>query len=1785
MHTIRLRGARTHNLKQLDLDLEPGSLVVIAGPSGSGKSSLAFGTFYAEGQRCYVESFSAYARQFLERMARPPVDELYPVPATIAVDRQAPVKTSRSTVATMTELVDYAKGLWALGAVLYCEDCGKPVNRDTPEDAVNHILAEYSGTKLQITYPLSVASPEAFIGVRERLLSEGYRRVYVNGETKDLDDVRPSELWPKARKTPIFLHVVGDRTVASPKERARLTEALEAAFTQGQGRAFVHIAEHEVLALSQRLHCAPCDKDYSFASPSLFSFNSPVGACSACRGFGRLMEVDWDKVIPDPRKTLAEGAIRAWSGKSTTWERRLLLKSCETHGVPVHVPYADLSKAHQRWLMEGETGGKMGSWKKWFGLKAWFAWLEGRAYKMHVRVFLARYRKYATCPSCQGTRFKPEALRWRLGDKTIADFYRLSVKEAVDFLSTLPCTDKPSRLLIDECTMRLKTMVNVGLPYLTLDRSLRTLSGGEAQRVALTSALSAQLNGAMFVLDEPTVGLHPHNVKELMGEVRRLAQGDNIALVVEHDEDVVRSADRALELGPQGGSEGGQLVFDGAPAELYRARTATGEMLRTTHTPGKSIRQAKEWITLHGASGHNLQNVTVRIPVGLFTCVTGVSGSGKTSLILETLFPAVAQRRGKWPATPPLPHAKLTLPASVQDAVCVDQSPLGRTSRGNPATYLKAWDVIRQRFAGQPLAKERGYGPGFFSFNVPGGRCETCKGEGAETIEMQFLADVSFSCPDCQGKRFVGPVLDVIVNGKTIADVLQMTIHEVLAHFDHRELVRRLGPLRDIGLGYMTLGQPLNTLSGGEAQRLKLAAALVSIDHHALIVLDEPTAGLHAQDIKPLFKALDALVQHGNTVIVVEHDMRVAAQSDHVIDLGPEAGEAGGKIVAEGRPHEVARTGTLTAKFLKRALSSSQAPKPGKPLSKKTKSGIQGIGVEEAREHNLKNLTLEVPREKLVVVSGPSGSGKSTLAFDVIYAEGQRRYMETLSPYVRQYLPQLPRPDVHQVRGIPPTVALEQRTTRGGVNSTVGTITEAAHYLRLLYARLGVLHCIQCRVPITPNHPEALTRDIRKLAGLKQQLTVFAPAVRGRKGIHRELLARAQADGIQHARIDGELVKITSGMKLERYKEHDIDLQLAQLSANHKDLEAVLRRGLKWGEGVVEVEAGKQRWLLSSKYACPQCGQGYAELDPRFFSFNTRQGACPQCEGKGVIEVQRGKGRNAVVETRPCEACQGTRLSPLARAVTLDGRPITELLGCSVQGLRRLLPEITLPSRHAVLGKPLMKELDTRLAFLEQVGVGYLGLDRSAHTLSGGETQRVRLAAQLGSGLTGVLYVLDEPTIGLHPRDTQRLITALEQLVGKGCSVLVVEHDAEVIRAADHLIDIGPCGGQQGGHLVAQGDPSHVLKRGKSVTGTALAIPSRLSTHARSVADASWLTLSGANEHNLKNVELNVPLGRLVVVTGVSGSGKSTLIRHVLLSSVRHALGLQTNAVARYQALKGVNALRRAVEIDQSPIGRTPRSVPATYIGVWDIVRNLLAGLPEARARGYNASRFSFNTTAGRCSSCEGQGALCVEMAFLPDVMVPCESCKGQRFSPETLEVRWQGLNAGDILDLDVSQAAALFSVVPKIAQPLKLLDTLGLGYLKLGQPSNTLSGGEAQRLKLVAELGTRQSGGCLYVMDEPTTGLHRDDVMKLIGLLERLVERGDTVVVIEHHTDVMLAADYLIDLGPEGGDEGGRIVFEGTPKDLLTHPSSHTAHVLRAELGHSKPKRRSTSSRTAPIN
>jgi excinuclease ABC subunit A len=1770
MKTI-LEGARTHNLQGVDVALSPGQIVAVTGVSGAGKSSLALDTLYAEGQRRFVESFSPYARQFLERLERPPMKRLEPVPAGIAVDRRAPVKSSRSTVATMADIEPYLAALFLREAVPVCPEHELPGVELTVELASERVAVVADEARAVVSYAVALKGREQYLEVREQLARDGYRRLFIAGETLDIDAVKPSVAAKQE-----LLHVVVDR-LGNGKERQRLAAAVESAWQRGAGVLHVHVGEKR-LVLRQGLSCPECAKPLEAARAGLFSYESPVGACPTCRGFGRTLGVDLSKVIPDPSRSIDDGVVRPWRGNSTKWERAELKKLCARHGVPTQQPFASLTAAQRKLVLEGD-----GSWHKGLfpGVLGWFKWLETKTYKMHVRVLLARYRSYDECATCGGRRLNPTALSYRVGGLSIADYHALEIGEARARVDALRTSTAQGDLARRELASRLAYLDRVGLGYLTLDRQARTLSGGEAQRVTLTAALGTSLHNALFVLDEPSVGLHPSDVAPLAQMVRELGERNNIVLVVEHDPALIAAADRVLELGPGAGADGGRIVFDGTPAAAAKAGTATSRALGGVARPAEPPRTPSGFLKLRGARANNLRGVDVDVPLGVLCAVTGPSGSGKSTLTVDVLYRALARHFGDFDEELPGAHASLSGQEQLQRVALVDQSPLGRTSRGNPATYTKAWDSIRALYGKQPTAVARGLTPSHFSFNVEGGRCDACSGEGFETVEMQFLADVRLLCPVCRGLRFKPEVLAIERGGVSIADVLEMTVQRALDTFRAEPAISRaLGPLALLGLGYLRLGQPLTTLSGGEAQRLKLARALTEELRGTLLILDEPSAGLHVDEVKQVLHAFDAIITSGGSVLVVEHDLDVVGSADYVLDLGPGAGARGGQLLAVGPPRGLSNPDSKTAA----ALSGYFAQKPKKqgltPVQRSRAepggSSPHQLSVVRAREHNLKDVSVEIPHGKLTVVTGPSGSGKSSLAFDVVFAEGQRRFLETLTPYARQFLPTMPRPDVDRVSGVPPAIALEQRTTRAGAKSTVATVTEVAHYLRLLFAKLSVLYCPDHDQPISRTTPDAVFAHLLR-GGAGQAL--LAPVVQARKGTYLDVFTGAEKAGIEQAYADGMLVQTGDPPRLAKTKEHTIDLVVVPKIDPKRLAREDFERALRLGAGAVKLRsaAGKEQ-LLSLQSACPKCGFSAPELDPRWFSFATKQGKCERCDGAGVLEAEptKKRGRKAAPEVaeppQVCPDCQGARLSPIPRAARFDGEHYHQVVARSVSSLLGRLEALSFTGDAARIAEPILAELLRRVRFLVEVGLGYLSLDRAAATLSGGEMQRLRLAAQLGAGLTGALYVLDEPTIGLHPRDTGRLLGNLRSLVELGSTVLVVEHDSETILSADHLLDLGPGGGSRGGHVIAAGAPAEVCARADSPTGRALSAPAELRQPLAIPAEHEHLRLTGASAHNLKDVDISVPLGRFTVVAGVSGSGKSTLVRQVLLPALRQKLDLVTPPPGPFQTLSGYEGLKRAVSVDQSPIGRTPRSVPATFLGIWDQIRRIYAATPDAKVRGFEAARFSFNTgRGGQCPTCEGQGAITHEMSFLPDVVSACPTCDGLRFEPRTLEVRYMGQSIGDVLKLTAEEAARVFENHPSIAAPLRTLSDLGAGYIALGQGSHTLSGGEAQRLKLAAELTQKPSQvdarGSLYVLDEPTTGLHLADVSKLMSVLSRLVERGDTLVVIEHHPEVLAGADHLLELGPEGGERGGNLIAACAPR-AAARLKTPTGKVLK-ELFH----------------
>ncbi|MEW6543384.1 MAG: excinuclease ABC subunit UvrA [Nitrospirota bacterium] len=828
------------------------------------------------------------------------------------------------------------------------------------------------------------------------------------------------------------------------------------------------------------------------------------------------------------------------------------------------------------------------------------------------------------------------------------------------------------------------------------------------------------------------------------------------------------------------------------------------------------------------------------------------------------------------------------------------------------------------------------------------------------------------------------------------------------------------------------------------------------------------------------------------------------------------------------------------------------------------------IVIKGAREHNLKNLDVEIPRDKLVVITGLSGSGKSSLAFDTIYAEGQRRYVESLSAYARQFLEQMGKPDVDSIEGLSPAISIEQKSTSHNPRSTVGTVTEVYDYLRLLFARIGRPFCFNCGEEITAQTVQQMVDAVRTLPeGTKFQ--ILAPIVRGRKGEYRKELLDMRRAGYVRARIDGRLVDLGEDVPLDKQKKHTIEVVVDRLVM--KEGEALARRladsvetSLKLADGLVGVltEDGQTR-LYSEKLACIRCGVSYPEITPRVFSFNSPHGACPACDGIGYALAPGCPAEEEDFTLLDvCPVCKGARLRPESLSVKISRQSIAEVTKLSVLAAADFFGSLKLSEREQFIAQRILKEIRERLGFLVNVGLDYLTLDRPAATLSGGEGQRIRLATQIGSGLVGVLYILDEPSIGLHQRDNRRLLQTLIRLRDMGNTVVVVEHDAETMLAADHILDLGPGAGAHGGRIIAQGTPAEVMAAPASLTGQYLRGELTVALPKRDRKPKGTLSVVGARKHNLKGITVRVPLGLLTCVTGVSGSGKSTLVLEVLFHSLSQLLYHKKPRIDGCKELAGVEALDKVIDIDQSPIGRTPRSNPATYTGLFTFIRDLFTKLPESRVRGYKPGRYSFNVKGGRCEACQGDGLIKIEMHFLPDIYVTCEVCKGQRYNRETLEIQYKGRSIADVLNMTVDEALEFFDAIPFIKAKLQTLHDVGLHYIKLGQSATTLSGGEAQRVKLSRELSKRATGRTLYILDEPTTGLHFADIQRLLDVLNRLVEAGNTVLVIEHNLDVIRNADWLIDLGPEGGDRGGQVVAEGRPRDVARVAKSYTGQVLK---------------------
>ncbi len=1888
---IILKNVAVHNLKGVDLTLDTNELIVFCGVSGSGKSSLAFDTIYVEGQRRYVESLSTFARRQLGEMAKPELESADGISPTISIEQKTAGRNPRSTVGTMTEIYDYLRVLYARIGEPHCPVSGERVSPQSRERIIKTVQNLPEASRLLVLAPHAKGKKGEFKEEFQELVRKGYMRARVDGSLVNLAD--EISLDGSLAHT---IDVVIDRIAVSKENQSRIAESITAALEYGQGLcSIVDTATEEETLFSMHAYSPASGLSYSSLEPHDFSFNSPQGMCPRCNGLGNVREFELDKVI-DPNLSIAEDCCSVASSYQTVKFGNIYDNLAELYDFSVHTPWKKLSAEAKKIFLYGTQ-------KKWTRMRfvhpeTGAVWIDnvrwqGVLYEAHHRFTEAKSDSYKkkmqqlmseqTCPDCQGERLKPYPAATLLHGKKIAALSSMTVAEASAFFTDLKLPAQEMQIaeeLLKEIKERLNFLLDVGLHYLTLERTAPTLSGGEAQRVRLASQIGSGLVGITYILDEPSIGLHPRDNVRLIRTLKHLRDMGNTVIVVEHDEETLWEADRIVDIGPGAGSRGGEVLVNGTHADLLKSkRSLTAKYLSgelAIPVPKRRRKPLKETIQIKGASHHNLKGIDVKIPLGVMIAVTGVSGSGKSSLISEILYPALSNHLHSGEHTVGK-HKSIEGIDHIDKVIAIDQSPIGRNPRSNPATYIKLFDEIRDLFCQLPESKARGYQPGRFSFNVKDGSCPECEGMGAVKIDMDFMEDAFVECPQCRGRRFDSETLSVYFKGKNIYDILEMEVGEALEHFQNIPSIKhKLEMLKKVGMDYIKLGQFSTTLSGGEAQRIKLAKELVRPSTgRTLYIFDEPSTGLHFHDVKQLLEVLHTLVDKGNTVLIIEHNMEIVKTADWILDLGPEGGAGGGELVAAGKPEAIAKMETPTGQAIKDALFHDFKAKISSALEKsklnkrrkkeRDRAAVHQITITDAEQNNLKNLNIEIPREKITVCTGPSGSGKSSLAFDTVYAEGQRRYIESLSPYARQFVKQMPKPKVGQVNGLSPAVAIEQKVHAGNPRSTVGTMTEIYDYLRILYARIGIPHSPETGKVIRSISKDYVVEQILTYPE-NQKIQVLAPIELRKNDTFENTIERLRRQGFVRVRLNENYFSLEEGALLEsfdRKRKNELYLVIDRLvikpTIKHRLFEAV-ETAADIGRNKLLIVREEEDLLFNLAFADPQTGKSYPEITPHTFAFNAQEGMCQDCLGlgyqyganlaknpelmlftpvglmrmfwqdksnkkavahfeqfleeegiardeslntldskklnlilngsnqwytreegyefcwMGINQTLAKAGRNGKTEVREpltplldeqsCPSCNGSRLNPLARNVTINKTSISDLCALPISKALPFLETLHIPEGERKVLEDVHLQLLSRMKFLEEVGLHYIALDRKAPTLSGGETQRIRLARQLGSGLRGVLYVLDEPTIGLHPRDNDRLIAALYKLKDLGNTLLMVEHDPQTIAISDYILDFGPQSGELGGHITARGTYQQILKNKNSLTGAYLTGKKQIPVpKKRRLFKNSSLRIENASSHNLKKISVEIPLSTLTCLTGVSGSGKSTLLLDVIKPAIHQGLLTQDSVSLNQSAtVSGIDNFDKLIVIDQNPIGHTARSDVCTYVDVLTRMREFFSSIPAAKMRGLQPKHFSYNHRSGMCTNCWGLGYKKVEMYFLPPVKVVCDQCRGMRFNPVSLTVEYKGKNLGQYLDTTVDEARRVFADHPRITRVLDTLISVGLGYLKLGQEMASLSGGEAQRIKLSRELAKRSTGKTLYLLDEPTTGLHSEDILKLLQVLHRLIDKGNTAIVIEHHLDFIKNADFVIDLGPEAGEAGGEVVCSGTPEEIMQHPTSLTGKYLK---------------------
>ncbi len=1875
---IVLKNVRVHNLKNVHLTLEPNQLIVFTGVSGSGKSSLAFDTIYTEGQRRYIESLSSQARKILGNLVKPDADAIEGISPTIAIEQKTVTKNPRSCVGTLTGVHDFLRILFAKLATPYCPISLEPVKEQTPDHIIQSILRLPQKTKIVLLAPLLKGKKGALADEMQELQRKGFTRARLDGAFIDLSE--ELEINPEVAHD---LDLVIDRFVIDKEQFSRIAESVISALDLGKGLVIVHdVTVSEDKLFSVHAFSQASGMSYPKLQPQNFSFNHPAGMCTACQGLGVCEEFDLDLIL-DPEKSIKENCCKIAGSYDTVKWGNIYDNLASLYHFDVSTPWKKLSKKGQDIFLYG-------SGEKWLRMRfvhptkgsIWYDFIKWRGVIEDAKKRLSEatsdlYRentlklmKHTICSSCQGSRLLPYPSAAKFQGFTIQSLVEMTIEEAYGFFSNIkldPHEEKIGKDLILEIQKRLQFLLEVGLNYLSLSRSAPTLSGGEGQRVRLASQIGSGLVGATYVLDEPSIGLHPRDHTRLIQTLKALRDLKNTVIVVEHDDEMILAADTIVDIGPLAGKEGGELLVCGSLEDLLKSKKSitakylTGEL--TIPMPKTRRPLSSKYLKIVNATHHNLKNVSVDIPLENFVCITGLSGSGKSSLILDILFNKTANILHRAEHTVGN-HETIKGLDHINKVICIDQTPIGRTPRSNPATYVKVFDDIRDLFCKLKQSQSQGLTPGHFSFNVQEGSCPECKGMGQLKIDMDFMDDTWTLCPLCEGKRFDAKVLGVTFKDKNIYDVLKMTIEEAADFFSSQpSIFHALSTLQKVGLGYIELGQSSTTLSGGEAQRIKLAKELLRPSTgKTLYILDEPTTGLHFHDIAKLLTILHNLVDHKNSVVVIEHNMDFVKTADYVIDMGPDGGYKGGQIVGQGTPEHICQLSTPTAEALSKALYRSSEALKKLAKQKKNRSPLtfsSSIIIQGASQNNLKNLSLTIPQQSITVCTGPSGSGKSSLAFETLYAEGQRRYVESLSSYARQFVNQMPKAQVEKITGLSPAIAIEQKHHAGNPRSTIGTMTEIYDYLRVLYANLGNAYC-----PITQEEIKKISKDyvLQSLKGLAQgtKLIFLAQVAFTRSSSFETLKENLVKSGYLRVRLDNNYYELDEDIPYNPSIKQNLHLVIDRLIVKEnidKRLLEAIDKAASFGKNLFVVNIDGKDKLFNLSFCVESTGQSYPSLTPHSFSFNSEEGMCPDCSGLGMQwganlfehekiaamspaeilselikeklnrasfklflnilkkenidpeaplnELERSsllcflhgsqnlhtfegvslkwlgvypmlaqaaqignqtlkKALLPLLQQSPCPHCKGSRLNALARHVKIKGMTLPYLCSISLEKALQFIQKIHLNQESTKAFEETLEQLLRRLHFLEKIGLGYLSLDRSAPTLSGGETQRIFLAKQLGSGLSGALYILDEPTIGLHPFNNHLLNESLIALKNLGNTLILVEHDPMTMAIADHLIDFGPGAGIHGGQIVASGTLEQIKENPASLTGQYLSGKRKIASIGERKRSENFLKISNASIHNLKNLSVNIPIGALTCISGVSGSGKSTLLHDVIGAQLRKFF---TKSFEEIQFLENYAYFDKLLSMDQNPVGYSNRADVSTYVDLLTPLRGFFAKLPEAASKGLQAAHFSFNHKKGMCKECEGLGYKHVQLQFLPSIKVDCPLCLGLRLNSLSLQVKYKGKNLGEILKLSLQEAKGFLPPITKIHKIIQVLQEVGLEYLHLGQEVASLSGGEAQRLRLSRELIKRSTGKTLYLFDEPTIGLHFEDIKKLIAIFKKLTLKGNTVIIIEHNLDILAQADYIIDLGPYGGENGGELIAATTPEELVQNPNSLTGKYLQDTL------------------